>query len=46
MKLLSISRMKEWEEVRRVWQENFAVYGAEKVWRQLRREEVDVARCG
>jgi putative transposase len=32
-------------EIRRVWDENFAVYGAEKVWRQLRREEVDVARC-
>jgi putative transposase len=32
-------------EVGRVWQENFAVYGAEKVWRQLRREGVDVARC-
>jgi putative transposase len=25
-------------EIGRVWQENFAVYGAEKVWRQLRRE--------
>ena len=25
--------------------ENFAVYGAEKVWRQLRGEEIDVARC-
>jgi len=32
-------------EIRRVWEENFAVYGAEKVWRQLRREGVDVARC-
>jgi transposase InsO family protein len=32
-------------EVRRVWDENFAVYGAEKVWRQLVREGVDVARC-
>jgi transposase InsO family protein len=28
-----------------VWQENYAVYGAEKVWRQLRREGRDVARC-
>jgi transposase InsO family protein len=25
--------------------ENFAVYGAEKVWRQLLREDVVVARC-
>jgi transposase InsO family protein len=33
------------DEIRRVWDENFAVYGAEKVWRQLRREGVDVARC-
>ena len=32
-------------EIQRVWDENFAVYGAEKVWRQLRREGVDVARC-
>lgn len=32
-------------EIRRVWDENFSVYGAEKVWKQLRREDVDVARC-
>jgi transposase InsO family protein len=32
-------------EIQRVWEENFAVYGAEKVWRQLRREGVAVARC-
>ena len=32
-------------EVRRVFEENFCVYGARKVWRQLRREGVDVARC-
>ena len=31
--------------VHRVWQANFQVYGAEKVWRQLRREQIDVARC-
>ena len=31
--------------IRRVWEENHAVYGAEKVWRQLHREKVDVARC-
>ena len=33
------------EAIRRVWNENFAVYGAKKVWRQLRREGMDVARC-
>jgi len=33
------------EEIERVWKENFGVYGARKVWRQLRREGVDVARC-
>jgi putative transposase len=33
------------EEIERVWKENFAVYGARKIWRQLRREGVDVARC-
>jgi transposase InsO family protein len=32
-------------EIRRVWDENLAVYGVEKVWRQLVREDVDVARC-
>ena len=32
-------------EVRRVFEENFAVYGVRKVWRQLRREGFDVARC-
>jgi transposase InsO family protein len=32
-------------EVRRVFDENFAVYGSEKVWRQLVREEFSVARC-
>lgn len=32
-------------EIQRVWNENFGVYGAKKVWRQLRREGVDVARC-
>ena len=28
-----------------MWKENFSVYGARKVWRQLRREGVEVARC-
>ena len=32
-------------EVRRVWEENFQVYGVRKVWRQLRREGFDIARC-
>ena len=32
-------------EIQRVWVENLAVYGADKVWRQLRREEHTVARC-
>lgn len=32
-------------EIRRVWDENFAVYGAEKVWKQLNREGIAVARC-
>jgi putative transposase len=31
-------------EVLRVWKENFEVYGAEKLWRQLRREGYDVGR--
>jgi hypothetical protein len=28
-----------------VFDENFQVYGVRKVWRQLRREGFDVARC-
>jgi transposase InsO family protein len=32
-------------EIERVWQANRRVYGARKVWKQLRRERVDVARC-
>ena len=32
-------------EVRRVFEENFHVYGVRKVWRQLKREGKDVARC-
>jgi len=32
-------------DIERVWQANLQVYGADKVWRQLRREGTDVARC-
>lgn len=32
-------------EIERVFAENFEVYGARKVWRQLNREDVMVARC-
>ena len=32
-------------EIRRVYEENFHVYGARKVWRQLGREDIAVARC-
>ena len=32
-------------QIRRVWESNFGVYGARKVWRQLHREGVEVARC-
>src|SRR5512144_748106 len=33
------------EQIQRVWNANFQVYGARKVWRPLRREGVEVARC-
>ena len=33
------------EDVYRVWKENYQVYGARKVWRQLKREGHTVARC-
>jgi putative transposase len=32
-------------EIRRVFDGNFQVYGVRKVWRQLRRDGFDVARC-
>lgn len=31
-------------EIQRVWAQNFEVYGARKVWRQLNREGIEVAR--
>ena len=33
------------EHIARVWEENYRVYGVRKVWRQLRREDLVVARC-
>lgn len=33
------------QQVRRVWDENFQNYGARKVWIQLQREGLTVARC-
>ena len=33
------------EQIERVWKEHFGVYGARKVWRQLSREGIEVARC-
>jgi transposase InsO family protein len=32
-------------EIRRVYDENFQVYGARKVWRQLGRDGIAIARC-
>jgi len=32
-------------EIARVFEENFGVYGVRKVWRQLKREGHDLARC-
>ena len=33
------------DKIKRVWDENFEVYGARKVWRELNREGIRVARC-
>jgi putative transposase len=33
------------DKIQRVFDENFAVYGTRKVWRQLKREGENVARC-
>ena len=32
-------------EIQRVWQANMRVYGADKVWKQMSREGMAVARC-
>ena len=32
-------------EIRRVWDVNMQVYGVKKVWRQMKREEITIARC-
>jgi len=32
-------------EIQRVWKENYRVYGARKIWKQLNRELIPVARC-
>ena len=32
-------------QIQRIHEENFSVYGARKVWRQLGREDIAVARC-
>lgn len=32
-------------EIERVWRTNRGVYGAKKVWKQLQREQLPVARC-
>jgi transposase InsO family protein len=32
-------------DIQRVWEDNFRVYGARKVWRQMNREDIAVARC-
>ena len=32
-------------DIQRVFEENFRVYGARKVWRQMNREDIEVARC-
>lgn len=32
-------------EIRRVWEENYRVYGSVKVWKELKRQGIVVARC-
>jgi len=33
------------KEIQRVWDSNFQVYGARKIWHQLNREGIMIARC-
>jgi putative transposase len=32
-------------EIQRVWETNMQCYGAVKVWKQLRREGIEIAKC-
>ena len=32
-------------EIKRVFEDNLSVHGVRKVWHQMRREGVDIARC-
>ncbi|CCD38018.1 putative transposase [Candidatus Paraburkholderia kirkii UZHbot1] len=32
-------------QIKRIWQDNMRVYGADKVWKQMNREGITVARC-
>jgi putative transposase len=32
-------------QIERVWRANMQVYGADKVWKQLNREGISIARC-
>ena len=32
-------------QIKRIWEANMQVYGADKVWHQMRREGIAVARC-
>jgi putative transposase len=32
-------------DIKRVWDDNLRVYGADKVWKQMNREAIPVARC-
>jgi len=41
----ALSDRKYSSEIKRVWKENFSVYGAKKIWKQLKREGIDIARC-
>ena len=33
------------EEIKRVWVDNYSVYGARKLWQQLKRDDIVAARC-
>jgi hypothetical protein len=32
-------------QIKRVWESNWQVYGADKVWKQMNREGIVVASC-
>ena len=41
----TVRRTRTIPEIKRVWVDNYSVYGARKLWQQLKRDDIVAARC-